>query len=1409
MKIGDIISFRKDLYFEGAVQADWFYSPAKSTKVAENFVFHGKDYFGVDKKAKSIDTISLLQILSRKLTDETENPLSLVIADYGTGKSHFAVTLAQLFSGSTYMSETYRTIINNIRKIDEVSAKEIGSASSDRNFVLVINGMRDFNLHYEILRAAQRSLQLYGLSDEKLHALNRTLETASLFFERNCESQLPLFEESAFNHGWTETGSELIKKIRAQILTDDTAFDVINTVYTQVTGREISWDEGISARSILEMLLKECCGINGQFDHIIILFDEFGRYLEYASSADAGKSGDSALQQIFEVAQDADGALQVINFIQSDIKTYLVRVDQTRNISRYIGRYDQSDKYHVSSNLETVFANLIDRNDKDAFTHIIVKWQRDAEEQWESIYSLMNKWLSLTGVWGNYELFRRVIVEGVYPMHPLSTFMLTQLSDYLQNRSSMTLINQYITEISDKDSGDGIPLVLPEELMRGDLYQEMLASETSGKQLSQHCIRFDNIIRKHGDKLSESSIAVLRANLIARILKFKTKDYEDVKAALMLCSGLTREDLDGELQLLENEYALLGFDEHAGCFDFMEDSRGAHEYKIKKKQLAANWKADFKAMFKTAKVLEIGEFSEPQETSFGTTHKILTNEWKFTQEVLLAEELTEDLGYEYVAYWRTCKSAAVPKGRLIWVYVNKDTSLEYVDKLQKIAGIFEGMPIVILLLNDADGRLASALTNYDILDRMPDSIRQTYERAYSDDFSQAEQILSNEFDNLRKHREYMGTNGVTTMKKRLQVSLTEIFEQLYPQAISFNFDGLLTASNNFTGKGSTYFCQIVKMLLSNNVNYDTIHDFTSDVRSKITAVFMESSATSWRCISDACAIMPPAEEKSRAVYEDVVTQLNADKFYDCKTFFEKFCYPPYGLSEEVSTLMLSVILANYSYCIRISCHGTQNSIIGWKNELIVKDKKINLALLKESRFVLIDTNAVEAKFQQFFNRLNASTDIDEVIRLKFETEKYEADNGIPESLAVHFKLACSRFDAAEKAKRIWGENMGRVTDELDEAEERGNVYNALIALEQIDDIPLYAIFNENGFSISEDYKNALRSFSARAHELVNLYFDSWLEGTIHCKSVEAMTQFEKHVNRCCEKLHKFGFSTFATRLSAQGKAELAKKGEIRSRQELLSDGKKFITAVKKISLKNYSDVCEMLAKTQDILERLFKYEKSLGNDAKRLHEQLDEWIVKLNQAKQQMQADMMNIWDDLASAETFEDIESVIMCINAVLGYHIAEKDIRDFEDLKTGLDAFAADMSALKAATSDRKQLTSVIEELRQKYSGAEIDFDVFTVLEDEIRIVTEEINAKDAAWRSRYLTLGDKSREAIHTWRENTCVLPAFLTDETVSAVEVLRTEADSLISKAMIDDVVFYFRKLNAEERVRCLNLLTSQQ
>ena len=273
------------------------------------------------------------------------------------------------------MPQTFSAVIENIRKIDEESAQAIRENCDSRNFVMVINGMRDFNLHSEILRAAQRSLALYGLPDDNLRKLNRALETAELFFERNSVTSIGIFEEAAKTYGWNEKGERLTAKLKRELLTNEIAFEIVNAAYKDITGQEIRWDEGLSASAILDMLVSEYCGLNGMFDHVIILFDEFGRYLEYASGVNAAKSGDSALQQIFESVQNADGALQVINFIQSDIKTYLQRVDQTKNISRYIGRYDGSDKYYISSNLETVFANLIQRKDKSEFSKQIISWQ--------------------------------------------------------------------------------------------------------------------------------------------------------------------------------------------------------------------------------------------------------------------------------------------------------------------------------------------------------------------------------------------------------------------------------------------------------------------------------------------------------------------------------------------------------------------------------------------------------------------------------------------------------------------------------------------------------------------------------------------------------------------------------------------------------------------------------------------------------------------------------------------------------------------------------------------------------------------------------------------------------------------------------------------------------------------------
>ena len=99
MRFGDAISFRKEIYFDGAVQIDWFYNQERAKTVAENFVFHGSEYFGASESTgrKLTDTVQFVHDVAIKISDDQRvNPLTLAVAGYCTGKSHLAVTLAEL-----------------------------------------------------------------------------------------------------------------------------------------------------------------------------------------------------------------------------------------------------------------------------------------------------------------------------------------------------------------------------------------------------------------------------------------------------------------------------------------------------------------------------------------------------------------------------------------------------------------------------------------------------------------------------------------------------------------------------------------------------------------------------------------------------------------------------------------------------------------------------------------------------------------------------------------------------------------------------------------------------------------------------------------------------------------------------------------------------------------------------------------------------------------------------------------------------------------------------------------------------------------------------------------------------------------------------------------------------------------
>lgn len=1396
MKLNEIIEFRKDLYFEGAVQIDWFYDKTKSKTVAENFVFHGSEYFGIANTGsnKRIDTISLTQELLQKTGNAASNPLSLAIADYGTGKSHLAVTLGHLFSGPDYCPETYQKILDNIAGIDKKAANEIKEQSKKKNLVLVINGMKDFNLHSELLKAAQKSLTLHGVSDEKLRKINKSIEIAELFFDRNAVNSLKAFESKAEEIGWREKGEELIRRIKDTLLTDSDTFELINSVYEDINGHKIRWDEDISAAAILDQLINEYCGINGAFDGVVLLFDEFGRYLEYASGTDSARSGESALQQIFECSQNADGLLHVINFIQSDIKSYLQRVDNTKNISRYIGRYDVSDKYYISSNLETVFANLIQRKDSEQFEKVLINGLNARESYWNNIFDDLNTWKTLSGVWAEYSLFRKVIVEGIYPMHPISTFMLTQLSDYLQNRSSLTMISQYINSNGNQDIENGKFSILPEELMRGDLYTEMLSAEQEGRQTSQHCLRYSNILSKFEDKLSENALKVLRSNLVLRILRFKTNSLSEVKNGLMYCSGLTVGEIDEELNILTNEYGILGYDDRANCFDFMEESHGAHDYKIFKKRLLSRTEFD-SGLLTNNEVLELGDLLNSIDTQFSTNRHISTKEWEFRQELYAIEELSQDILNKAVSDWENAIQPEVPKGKLIWLYVNKNTDSVYIDRACKAAKVLEGKPIILMLLNDTDNHLYTDLVEYKVLKDMDDASRSRFGRHYEDDVNQNRVMISTDFANLKKDRQYLTVNGVARFNDRLAKSLTSVFDNLYPNIISFPFDGFVSAKYNISRNQAKTYISIVRALLSGEINDAVIHNWPTDTRNRFSALFDAQARNSWKCFSDQSHIIPPEDKAVRSIYDVITNKLEEDELLSCAELLETLSKPPYGLNYYAVVILVALVISNLSYCTRVVYKENIYNSQAWRDLLLVKDSKTNPDVFKDSSLKHVDANAVNAKFNQLFNQIDSNKDADKVAQLEAELNQMTQENDLPDELLGRYNLMLKILHDGKNAKNDFNNLFMSISEDKQKIHPR-DLYPAVKMIIELMNTDFRSIFEKYNYKYTETYSSQVTNLLIDMKGYVEDNFGEFLK-TIRCAEVERMVSFRNHTNRLFDKFTEAGFTDYANIIREQAGQELHNVELIKSRANFRDNYYDFYKRCNITAYTPYTQINDWKKECSDLIKRFNMFSATI-KDASKIAEGIKEKQALIKNELANIRKEIGDIFEDAYDLCDINGIENLNARISNAIRRGFDENNENALKELQGELAELKEKIVKLAALTVNREEFDDYAEQLLQEYKDADSELLTDEYIERFIDFYREEMNQLENDWINDNMDLGEETANDIYEWKNTVDNLPKYLSKETQTKIAELDAKADVILREQRIETAVHYFQELDDKEK-----------
>ena len=1355
MKINDIVSFSKESFFNGAVQTEWFYDDSKVGTIAESYVFHGPQYYGVsstdvDSGAhRLLDTASFAKNLTDKLySSKPSNSFIMTIAGYGTGKSHLAVCLGALFSGDASISDS---IIRNISAADEKTGQYIKEKNTRKNLVIVLNGMNNFNLDAEVLRCARLSLSRFGISDEILQKLTKSYDIAKHFVEHMFPLCQDRFNIAAVKHGLNLKDIALKNHLLSRVETDSKVLNIINDVYEEVNGDRIAWDRGLSAGDVLLTLEEELCGEGKPFNKILLLFDEFGRYIEY-TAANPTIAGEAALQQIFEAIQTANGKIIFSGFIQNELKAYLSRIEKTANITRYIDRYRTAcENLFLSSNFETILANILKKS-KPSFDRVVGTAVGKYENFHNKIRSALTRWdrsAIKKSVWTTSDLYNSVILKGCYPLHPITVWMLSSSHQWMQQRSTLAFAAEMFEQVSKAEiDGTWLPYVYPVQIIDSGIFNEMLNSEEKGLVSSQYCMLYRDILVKVGDKLTDLEKIVLKAVLIVNMGRMSFLNKDDALLAIHYCANISEDEVKHALKSLEEMHGVVAFDDHAKTFDLIAEANGFNEFR----RIFTKYRLGVKVSIDDVDedILTQTGLLTQVDTSFGQDKHISSTEWGFSKRLINVEDISEGYLRNAISSTSTNCNGDNPRGILIYAYCHGNAGAE----AKRISSLYRALnlanyPIIILFLDDAEGEILAALTVKKALQKFSLADKERFKKHIADQQRSQNNKAIRKFTQCVGQRTLIGASGLETYSGRINNLCTECFSRLYSKAVPFVFDGFENKNKTQAKSALTNLC--ISLLNHTLTNAQVYSSFTPKDKNRVAAVLATKSPLSWKVFDDKCNLVEPQHPIIKDIINQVEQSLESGERQSVFALFSKFTLAPYGMNENSLALLVSYFIAYQGNKYLYTISSEKLSKKHWEdNKGKHKIPEINKIYILKNPNVNIDVVGDLCK------KIQALTNADLCEGYKTQLENLLAQEGESEQNKFLVAEAQAYLEAGIRIAQMANSKLAKAQAAIDDLKRKFSIANAV---KIFDLIPAITPVIEEGYAFvyPEQYKQTVLKQQIELKTALDNCYLLALEKS-KCKITE-LSQF------------KTGFARICTILRNNGCEEYAAATEKRL-AELEAD---------LLAQQHYES--SLVEAEKDILlcDSTFKYQECLD-----LKKKLDNWLVFFQKAK-----DLPNSVSDPLR----ERIQNAIILLEQRSVSLIAEysETIKSVTNAANSLELKKVDQALERLSQlqldPEHMQTIVVIREDIQKgllsIAGLPTDIDAISTFIKGVSFKTnpycwstikacatarlKELEEEQGKWISKFVSVAEDTYKEMSTqqcasWIEKTKSIPPFFSSAAI---------------------------------------------
>lgn len=1398
-RLCDLVEIKKDSFFSGAVQAEWFYDNNKRKAVAESYIFHGPKYYGISSDEinsnshKLCDTVTFTRTIINKIyNDITSSRYALTIAAYGSGKSHLSVALATLLSGDD--EETKLNVLENIKSVDKEGYEYIREYSNDKHLVLVLNGIEDFNINKELLKVAKKSLALHGIDDEIFNDMTLAYKTAENYLNSSYKYLYELYLEEAkkiskFKHYNKET----LKDVLINNIQDYEAYSIVNNVYKSQTKNDININEGISAKAILNKIHEKYVKEEKRFKSIIIIFDEFGRYLEFAS-VQPNIAGDAGMQQMFEAIQNSEGSMLFIGYIQSDLNTYRATVNND-NIERYVGRFQSADKYYLSSNLETVLASIVKKKN-NAETIISNIFDNTLSYFASSSQKNILRWiteLNRKNVWNNEAMYKQVILKGCYPIHPLTLSTLVNLSVYMQQRSTLTFLSDIFEEHVNEEINERIPFIYPTALMSSPIFTELINAEERGRVSGQNCIQYKEIIEANEEVLSKEDKEVLSAILIMNINKYKVYDKNDALVAIETITGKSLKVISNIVSNLENKLGIIYFDSNVNRYNFMSEGNSKIDYTkvfakkkllVNKNDLISNLPDDIR------NELQLGII---QPTDFGRRNNIVTSEWSFIREIIDINDFTINMA-------KALKDSLLKeihpdgsRGRVIYLYCNNET-YSRIDEVISILNQlnYDEIPILIGLLCDNDRVIEDALINLRTLNTFTLLEKELFRKYFRETIMEENKRIIRTYMACAKQKQYVTSKEIRVADEIVQKEMVSKFNMIYNKTIPFSIDSF---DKKIAKKARRYFNTIAKCLLDGKL--EDIVEFKNleiDYINRINSILSVDSEKGWKVLYPNNVIGEPLHPVVKEIYTEIKQQILLKQPIKINELLGKYTKAPYGLNIYSITLLIVYVIALN------------------KDNLIIKK---GLAKSRISDILMCFNNDDKEQFNEFAKFIIEYTDITEKDNVVLLVEKIEKNIGI----------------AIDQVDSLYNE-ISQI-DELDVTQElKGRFFNCknnlLIAREKNKEINK-KIEDANTY-LSKLDKNPF--YIRQILTICNPIIDGVIQGSTYRYSVEQVTKsaqvreqafiiFKNSIKIYGEKcpldnlnnidnMYK-NTSIQLPKLNAIELVELVKesheifKNRIKLKNlasEVCIEINKEISNIK-IDIELVRNLTNCKKTINKWLEKRNEYEKLNSNELNNVYKQLEELETKIDIIERNTNQILADAKEIIHSVTTLSDLSNCLGKISNLLDMPMLEDTKNSLKVIYNSLKNIDNQLQIFRYKKYTRIEITEVITKISDGNSN-------LTDLISKIKVnLLENLDLQDKEWKNKfidkYTDLDSISINELKEIKNKASKDKEFLSDENKILLEDLNRKIESILNKYKIENILSIFNELNSEDRKTCIDKL----